>query len=67
MGVGIDEARQHHLACRVDLLRAARQRMSLDLSAGTDRGDEAVCDKHCSIFYDCYIRKAIPAAGAAST
>ena len=50
MGVGIDEARQHHLACRVQLLRTARQGMSFDLRAGADSGDEAIGDKHCSIF-----------------
>jgi len=67
MGVGIDEAWQHHLACRVDLLRAARQRMSLDLSAGADNGDEAIGDEQGAIFYDSDVAKGGATAGSAST
>ena len=62
----IDEARQCHSPGGVESLRATRRRMSLNLSAGADRGDEAVCDEHCAIFYEPDIGKpgaaTVPAA-----
>jgi hypothetical protein len=41
--------------------------MGFNLRAGADGGDEAIGDKHCSIFYDSYIGKGSATAGSAST
>ena len=67
MGMRVDEARQHHLACHVQLLRTARQGMSFNLRAGADSGDEAIGDEQGAIFYDSYVRKGSATAGSAST
>ena len=67
MRVGIDEPRQNYAACRVELLRTARQGMSLNLCAGADRDDEAIGDEQGAIFYDSDVRKGGATAGSAST
>jgi hypothetical protein len=63
----VDEARQHHAASGVESLRTARHWMGFNLRAGAYSGDEAIGDKHRSIFLDSYVRKGSATAGSAST
>jgi hypothetical protein len=67
MRVGIDEAWQHHAACGVQLLRTARQRMSLNLCARADSDDNAIGDEHCAVFYNSDISERSAATGSAAT
>jgi hypothetical protein len=50
MGMRVDETWANYAVCGVELLRAARHWMGFNLRAGADSGDEAIGDKHCSIF-----------------
>jgi hypothetical protein len=62
----IDEARQHHAAVRVKLLRTARQRVCLNLGARADSRYEAIGDEHGAVFYDFDIGEGSAATWSAS-
>jgi hypothetical protein len=61
--VRIDEAREHHASCEIDLFGAARLAQFFDAAARTDGGDAVFVDENSAVGNDAKLAESFAAAG----